>query len=319
MFRNQVVKASRNLGNVVPDVNYMKNVDEVIPSIMKCEGFHMGSPNELTRVFQKSLTEAAERKQKIFTGEFGVDVNLPFDEVWFDWQGEIYDDSDPNPDAIMNMKMGSFITNHIDIPDTIAICPFYHGNHYNWLMGVNWIFVNTKRDFTEDELLRTFKQCFRDASHLDVEKVVDAYISVNGLDNIFRIPHTTNHKVLPVSMVKNAVVMERTVLSLINCSLMLINCKNITCSKTNYRKESGKKVNKVKPIHEYYVLDIKPNKPKHVYEGNNNSTPGDTRLHLCRGHFKNRKTGRYWWSSHVRGNVELGTINKDYNVKHQSK
>lgn len=49
--------------------------------------------------------------------------------------------------------------------------------------------------------------------------------------------------------------------------------------------------------------------------------------HVCRGHFaeyiEERKlfgkyTGRYWIPAHVRGNPELGTIEKDYEVKYES-
>lgn len=36
------------------------------------------------------------------------------------------------------------------------------------------------------------------------------------------------------------------------------------------------------------------------------------RLHCVRGHFKARRTGLFWWSPHVRGDPEKGTVDKDH-------
>jgi hypothetical protein len=38
------------------------------------------------------------------------------------------------------------------------------------------------------------------------------------------------------------------------------------------------------------------------------------RAHFVRGHFKVRKSGVYWWSPFVRGNRDLGTVHKTYEV-----
>lgn len=40
----------------------------------------------------------------------------------------------------------------------------------------------------------------------------------------------------------------------------------------------------------------------------------ELRAHLCRGHFKIRKTGVYWWSPHIRGNATLGRVDKSWRV-----
>ena len=36
---------------------------------------------------------------------------------------------------------------------------------------------------------------------------------------------------------------------------------------------------------------------------------------MCRGHFKERKTGIFWWEAHKRGEDNLGIIEKDYQIK----
>jgi hypothetical protein len=40
--------------------------------------------------------------------------------------------------------------------------------------------------------------------------------------------------------------------------------------------------------------------------------PAQIRAHFCRGHFKARRTGIYFWSAHQRGNPKLGFVHKDY-------
>lgn len=52
-------------------------------------------------------------------------------------------------------------------------------------------------------------------------------------------------------------------------------------------------------------------------------TPFKTRLHLCRGHFKDyrgdkalfgKHQGLFWWDMHVRGTIKRGVIVKDYDI-----
>lgn len=45
------------------------------------------------------------------------------------------------------------------------------------------------------------------------------------------------------------------------------------------------------------------------------SSPGDDssiRAHFVRGHFKIRRTGIFWWSPYVRGDLANGFSDKDY-------
>lgn len=42
---------------------------------------------------------------------------------------------------------------------------------------------------------------------------------------------------------------------------------------------------------------------------------GQMRQHLVRGHFKVRKTGIFWWAPFLRGDIALGRIKTDYQVK----
>lgn len=113
--------------------------------------------------------------------------------------------------------------------------------------------------------------------------------------------------------------------SLANASLMLLNTKNIEHSrKPAPAWINRKRIRKGKPpLFSYHTLRLKlPGKVKKGKNGNA-ASPGTTRLHLCRGHFKlyteenpllGKYTGRYWWQPHARGNRRRGVAMKDYAV-----
>lgn len=78
------------------------------------------------------------------------------------------------------------------------------------------------------------------------------------------------------------------------------------------------------PVYEYHVLDIflKPELRKLARTNPNQVRPivdqalsKGVPLHTVRGHFKQRKTGLFWWSSFIRGRAENGAVVKDYNVR----
>lgn len=104
-------------------------------------------------------------------------------------------------------------------------------------------------------------------------------------------------------------------LSAIHAGLLLLNCKNITTEKiyppeklNKKRIRSGKQ-----PLLDYHILKIKSSTgPSPKQNGIKNLWTN--RVHFCRGHFKRRKTGLYWWNSQVRGNPKKGMILKDYDV-----
>lgn len=81
------------------------------------------------------------------------------------------------------------------------------------------------------------------------------------------------------------------------------------------KKLNAKRIAKGKlPLFEYKVLDIhreaiELNKPMSSV-----GTGSKKRQHMCKGHFKKRKTGVYWWNPQVRGSKELGVVKKDYKI-----
>lgn len=70
------------------------------------------------------------------------------------------------------------------------------------------------------------------------------------------------------------------------------------------RAKSGKK-----PLHKYSIIDLSKDL-KIKMTGNGEG--GQHRLHWRRGHFKQRKSGIFWWSHHMAGRKELGEITSEY-------
>ncbi len=70
------------------------------------------------------------------------------------------------------------------------------------------------------------------------------------------------------------------------------------------------------PFHDYIVLsmNIDAIEKHHRVYGCGNGEGTDHRAHAVSGHIKIRKTGTYWWNSHLRGNAAQGMVRKSYNV-----
>jgi hypothetical protein len=69
-----------------------------------------------------------------------------------------------------------------------------------------------------------------------------------------------------------------------------------------------------RPLFSHTLLKIRPTLM--VPKGSEGSgDPRDLRMHFVRGHFKHRKSGLFWWSTHVRGKLEHGAVLKDYEIE----
>lgn len=131
-----------------------------------------------------------------------------------------------------------------------------------------------------------------------------------------------------------ATVGYNSVLKNILYSLSIANCKNSEWIRREPRprRESLTRAEKKKfsqlPLRfAFHTLRITAGRKRIVYDG-----PGSSNSelllahHLVRGHFKTYKEdaplfgkyiGRYWWPPHVRGSLEVGIIEKDYEIREQ--
>lgn len=99
--------------------------------------------------------------------------------------------------------------------------------------------------------------------------------------------------------------------------LGLLNARNVTESaqisfdKLNKQRVKGKK----HPLSAHTLLKIRPtHKPALIGSTAGTARSGEIRAHFCRGHFKTRRTGVFWWGPHMRGRLESGFVAKDYEI-----
>jgi hypothetical protein len=116
-------------------------------------------------------------------------------------------------------------------------------------------------------------------------------------------------------------------MALLSATLMLLNTKNIVAIDNPPPAKLNKKriKNGKQPMFTYKTLRLQlPAQKRKKGSGPASATDNTTRLHLCRGHFKNytvenplfgRLTGRYWWQPHARGDKTKGVVMKDYKVE----
>ncbi len=87
--------------------------------------------------------------------------------------------------------------------------------------------------------------------------------------------------------------------------------KTVDRTEDNVRRGAKGKL----PLHSHKILKLKLSEQQKTRARSNGITSeSEMRLHLVRGHFKNRKTGRYWWSAFSRGDAAVGIVTKDYVV-----
>lgn len=131
---------------------------------------------------------------------------------------------------------------------------------------------------------------------------------------------------IPDNLIKKMIGEDTEDLSVINCLLLLLNCKNILTEKViaPIALNKKRKLNGKQEIFDYHVLNIVvPSSNKHSYQ--DKSIPlSHNRIHLCRGHFKEytsehplfgKYTGLWWWQPSVRGQNKDGIVLKDYNCE----
>lgn len=97
--------------------------------------------------------------------------------------------------------------------------------------------------------------------------------------------------------------------------LMALNCCNIT--RTEHKpKPSQQSVRRAlgrQPLFSTWTLEIDLDRTEREVPGESCGGHTSKRLHLCRGHARQHKPGKWCWvRAHVRGDKSLGMVHKDY-------
>jgi hypothetical protein len=107
----------------------------------------------------------------------------------------------------------------------------------------------------------------------------------------------------------------------------LLSCKNISTQETLPSEKLNKKriKNGKIPVSSYKILVFNPNAFHKKYKGDNLNDPQlHVRLHFCRGHIKTyteenklfgMHVGSFWWEPTIRGDKNIGIVDKEYLIK----
>lgn len=106
-------------------------------------------------------------------------------------------------------------------------------------------------------------------------------------------------------------------------TLSFMHCKNILITQYdphNHPKGRTRHASHIK----HYTLEIDPMRKILESKGGASHNGIKKALHICRGHFKTfseekpllgKAAGTFWWADHMRGSIQNGLIDKDYEVK----
>jgi hypothetical protein len=95
--------------------------------------------------------------------------------------------------------------------------------------------------------------------------------------------------------------------------LALLNSRNASETVLVERHNTQRQRNGRPLLFNYHLIDI-PQRYKQHMTADGDPSGHEVRAHFCRGHFKVRKTGVFFWSAHQRGNPSLGFVHHDYTV-----
>lgn len=103
---------------------------------------------------------------------------------------------------------------------------------------------------------------------------------------------------------RSSVVMTGRFLQVLNCVNVTIETVEPARALNNKRSKAGRV-----PIYSYKILVLRGKRKEAVDGGGTHESP---RVHLRRGHLKNRKTGQFWWQPCVVGDPKRGVVMKSY-------
>jgi len=284
-----VIEALKNLS--VKTINLLAApgmISDMIHNISISQKFHLLDVESFSALtFNKPLFR-----------EENSDVRLPYGICWFDFLYKVN-----SGEFIGKICKAGILVSELGKDDLLLMQPFGvdiysqtwtpSEGFYVFAMGRNFVnddFLEEKREFNSEANIRRYTYWKENPSEEEWENIYER---------------------------------DKSFLGLVNETLLLLSCKNISTEKHEPTQALNKKriANGRQPLFSYHTLIIKPTTqreksiPQHLWHN---------RIHLCRGHFKTytiehplfgKFTGRYWWQAHVAGRNREGVVLKDYEIK----
>lgn len=326
MYAHQVIEDMQNvlktyefnkrMGNIRNNkgFQYMKTIEVICPLIQKAQKFHMGDVESLDDMIKPYIG-------KIMFFEDTDSLRLPYPSMWFDYSFHncatrgvgVQDSLYP---LATNTKEGALV---------MQLTPtFLNVNFFSYILeSKKWVFAyftafimiggyqGSNKEIL-DKLISVSNNQFNRNNDISSLEEKNTILPMFLTDDMSREQHEQLWKEFNLNF------------RLLEVSLRLLNCKNITKERMYpSRKLNIKRRKNNKPlIFDYHVLNVFKPGVKHDYRPSSEPL-SHNRVHLCRGHFKTytkehpllgRGIGTYWWQPHARGQNKEGIIVKDYKL-----
>lgn len=297
MWAHQVIEdMDRQPPGWMTTETFRLSVEGTMKFLASSQKFHIGAIEKLASIMGNSIGK------KLFFGELAIDCRLPYENSWFEWEN--YD----KKTVPYGAKIGMWVT-EIGM-DALQVLSYTFDDELKmWLLCPLTSLVSIGKNIQDNKPLM---------------EAISTMIIHGGARFPFDKVNVLPFWLTPIrNAYQDAIETTEIWLTLLNKTLMLLNCHNITTvphlppERLNRKRMRNGKT----PLFTYHTLVIKPTahaptgSPLGIYHN---------RIHLCRGHFKTyttdnplfgRLTGRYWWQPHVRGQNKEGIVMKDYEVR----
>jgi len=308
MYAQQVIENLKSLSLKDKDIEffYKSKIVELINNSIK---FNIGQYSIIDNILKPMIGKRV----------FNHNLRLPYDIIWVDANAAGY--LDPSIRKYKNAEIShkrGILACKISEDCTFAIIFNYFNNQKIWQIApISQLVIHNdilKNSPNKNRILDFYFNLYSIKS--DKSKIE------SKLENQFIIPIPIIPGIDP-NLLDRYLLENVDEISMLDCFLMLLHCKNIVKKENKPPEKLNKKriKNGKLPLFSYYTLHIKDS----INPSNSNNVLGDhNRIHLCRGHFKyyteknplfGKLTGMYWWQPHVRGQNKDGIIMKDYVVK----
>ena len=312
MYAHQVIEDLEGTlrARAIPSPLYRDSIKFVVKNIKNSQQFFLGEFKDFKIALETTLTE----NTALFLNDTSPFTRLPYKVCWFEFTNTF---KDVSPEE--NVPKRGILAIQIEQDLIWMWIVNYMQSMAVWALSPQSYYISIGKKLSEDTVFLSMVLKMNPAILQDKIAMENIHKS-----NIFPMPLSdTIDSKTSYEIGKD----DQRDMYVLNSALVLLNCKNVETEdilppdKVNKkRRKNGKQ-----ELFTYKILQLKLPAVRNSNPGVENSTPEETkRIHLCRGHFKiftdenplfGKHTGVYWWQPHLRGDMKVGLVEKDYHLK----
>lgn len=321
MFAHKIVESLKDqlTNGIITSQWYARNLGNVIGAIQeRAVGFYLGDAHDIDIAFD-DFRKGHKAPPRLFLDEAAVDIHFPYPVCLFMFK------EPPTPDPGKQMTpQRAVLTAEYTNGLFIAYVMAHFKEIGSWFLSPQCYMISIGRPLTKNpDFEAVIEKKPTLASKQTFSVTEDGYAPAEfETANIQTIALMED---MELELAQRCTIDDARDLTVLNGALMLLNCRNVSYRTIQPSAKLNKKRRKKhrEPLHSFKTLTIKLPGSK-IPQGFSINGQDNRALHRCRGHFKTftaekplfgRITGRFWWSHHLRGNPEAGTVEKDYKVE----